>query len=190
MATKKEISLLPDSYNPNSFNARFIKWLTTIGRWVMTLTELIVISAFISRFWLDRKNSDLSDLIRQKQAILESTQYFESEFLSLQQRLSFIKNFYSQDFGYSSKINTLIESTPSDLIYQNLSLAPDSTTQKISASATVTAFSESSIIKFISNLMANTSIETVNINRIEKKMKENNYSISFSVVFKNSPPQI
>ena len=71
---------MPDSYNPNSFNARFIKWLTTIGRWVMTLTELIVISAFISRFWLDRKNSDLSDLIRQKQAILESTQYFESEF--------------------------------------------------------------------------------------------------------------
>jgi len=76
MANKKELSLLPDSSNPNSFSARFIKWVTTIGRWVMTLTELIVISAFISRFWLDRKNSDLSDLIRQKQAILESTQEF------------------------------------------------------------------------------------------------------------------
>ena len=190
MANKKELSLLPDSDNSNSFNVRFIKWLTTIGRWVMTLTELIVISAFISRFWLDRKNSDLSDLIRQKQAILESTQYFESEFLSLQQRLSFIKDFYSQDSGYGSKINTLIESTPSDLIYKNLSLNPNPNTKKISASATVIAFSESSIIKFISNLMSNTAIEAVNISKIEKKMKENNYSISFSVIFKNSSQQI
>lgn len=190
MANKKELSLLPDSNNPNSFSARFIKWATTVGRWIMILTELIVISAFISRFWLDRKNSDLSDAIRQKQSILESTQDFELEFLALQKRLNFIKTFYSQNHEYSSKIDSLVNSTPSDLIYKNLSIKPDVTTNKINADATVIAFSEPSIIKFISNLMSNSDIETVKINQIEKKAKENNYSISFSAVFKNSSQKL
>lgn len=190
MATKKELSLLPDSSNPNSFSARFIKWVTTIGRWVMTLTELIVISAFISRFWLDRKNSDLSDLIRQKQSILESTQEFESDFLSLQKRLSFIKSFYDQNYQYSNKINSLITSTPPDLIYQNLVITPDQSTRKISASATITASTEASVIKFISNLRSNTDIETVTIDQIEKKLQEDNYSITFHITFKDSIAQL
>ncbi|MCW1949570.1 MAG: hypothetical protein KIH89_003985 [Candidatus Shapirobacteria bacterium] len=185
MAIKKELSLLPDSDNPNSFNARFIKWATTVGRWVMTLTELIVISAFLSRFWLDRKNSDLSDLIRQKQAILESTQEFESEFLSLQKRLTFIKSSYSQTQDYSSKINSLVSSTPQGLIYQDLSILVNPITKKINANANITAFSEDSVIDFISNLMSNSDIENVKINQIEKKPKENNYTISLSVIFKN-----
>lgn len=188
MATKKELSLLPDSYNPTSFNAVFIKWATTVGRWVMTLTELIVVSAFISRFWLDRQNSDLSDIIRQKQAILESTQEFETDYLSLQKRLDFIKAFYSQNHNYGDKIDSLINSTPPELIYKNINIT--NLSDKTNANAVVIAFNENSIIKFISNLMSNTDIETVRINQIEKKPKENNYSISFSVVFKNSPPQI
>lgn len=190
MANKKELSLLPDSSNPSSFSARFIKWVTTIGRWVMTLTELIVISAFISRFWLDRKNSDLSDLIRQKQAILESTQDFESDFLSLQKRLSFIKSFYNQNYQYGSKISSLISSTPPDLIYQSLVISSDATSKKISADATVTASSETSVIKFISNIRSNSDVETVTIDQIEKKSEENNYSISFRATFKDSLTKI
>ncbi len=187
MATKPELSLLPDENNPSSFNARMIKWLTTTGRWIIVITELVVISAFISRFWLDRKNSDLSEVIRQKQAILESTQEFEAKFLSFQKRLAFIKTFYSQNHNYSNKIDSLVNSTPQDLIYKNISLNTDDATQKVNATATVIAYTESSIIKFISNIMANTDIESVKINQIEKRAKENNYSISFSAVFKNSP---
>lgn len=186
MATKPELSLLPDENNPNSFGARFIKWLTTVGRWVIVLTELIVISAFVSRFWLDRKNSDLSEAIRQKQAILESTQSFEKDFLSFQKRLAFIKTFYGQNHHYSDNINSLVSSTPNDLTYQNISLNTGSGTEKTTATATVFAYTEDSIVKFISNLMSNTDIESVKINQIEKKPKENNYSISFYVVFKKN----
>lgn len=190
MAIKQELSLLPDSNNPNSFSAKFIKWLTTVGRWVIVLTELIVISAFISRFWLDRKNSDLSDVIRQKQAILESSQVFETKFLSFQKRLNFIKAFYGQNHDYSTKIDSLVGSAPKDLVYKNLNFTSDSSTNKINANATVTAFTEDSIIKFITNLMSNSDIETVKINQIEKKAKDNNYSISLSVVFKNFPVKL
>jgi Tfp pilus assembly protein PilN len=185
MATKKELSLLPDSENPDSFGAKLIKWLTTVGRWVIVLTELIVVSAFISRFWLDRKNSDLSETIRQQQAILETTQSFENDFNSFQQRLKFIRTFYNNEPQYSQKINTLIKSTPPDLIYQMISINKDET-NNVSANASLIAFNETSLISFINNLTLNPNIASVKINQIEKKQQENNYSVSIFVVFKNS----
>lgn len=185
MAVKKELSLLPDAENPNSFWAKTIKWLTTVGRWVIVLTELIVVSAFISRFWLDRKNSDLSETIRQQQAILESTQDFEAEFNSFQQRLGFIDKFYQNDPRYVTKINSIVNSTPEGLVYQTLSLKKDED-NNVSASVSLIAFNESSIITFINNLTLNPDIQSININQIEKKQQENNYLISVSVVFKNS----
>jgi Tfp pilus assembly protein PilN len=184
MAIKKELSLLPDSENPNSFSARVIKWLTTVGRWVIVFTELVVVSAFISRFWLDRQNSDLSETLRQQQAILESTQSFESEFKSFQQRLDFIADFYQNDPQYDQKITALINSTPKDLVYQTLSIKKDEDSKNVSAVASLIAFNETSIITFINNLTLNPNIETIKINQIEKKQQENNYSINISVVFK------
>jgi hypothetical protein len=187
MATKKELSLLPDSENPNSFSARAIKWLSTVGRWIIVLTELIVVTAFISRFWLDRKNSDLSEVIRQQQAIIESTQTFEKEFNSFQQRLKFIKDFYATSPSYDDKMSVLVKSTPPDLIYKNLALKPDiNDSNKVNANASLIAFKEDSIVNFITNLMINDQIESVTINQIEKKSQENSYSVTLSVVFKNS----
>jgi len=76
------------------------------------------------------------------------------------------------------------------LIYQSLIINPDTTNKKISANATVTASSEASVIKFISNIRSNSDIETVTIDQIEKKAEENNYSISFRVTFKDSLTKI
>jgi len=183
MATKKEISLLPETENPNSFGAKFFKWLTTVGRWVIILTELIVISAFISRFWLDRKNSDLSETVRQQEAILSSTKYFETEYASFQERLKTIKDFYSNQPEYDQQLISLIDSTPNNLIYDNLSIQKDSESDQTIATASLIAVNEDSIVDFISNLMLNPNIKTVNINKIEKKPKENNYTVSISIIF-------
>lgn len=191
MATKKELSLLPDSENPNSFSARAIKWLSTVGRWIIVMTELIVVTAFISRFWLDRKNSDLSEVIRQQQAIIESTQTFEKEFNSFQQRLKFIKDFYVTSPSYDDKISVLVKSTPPDLIYKSLSLkCENSDNDRVNANANLIAFKEDSIVSFITNLMVNDQIDSVTINQIEKKSQENSYSVTLSVVFKNSTSKI
>ncbi|MDD4785127.1 MAG: hypothetical protein PHH12_01590 [Candidatus Shapirobacteria bacterium] len=184
MAAKKEISLLPESENPRSFSARFFKWITTTGRVTIILTELIVISVFISRFWLDRKNSDLSEISRQKQAILESTIPFEKEFVQLQQRLTYIKDFYSNQPDYSQQIDSLITSTPEDLFYDDISVSKDEKSNLITINTSLIAFREESIVSFITNLMLNPDIDQVNVNKIEKKEKENTYSILITLFFK------
>jgi hypothetical protein len=47
MPAKKEISLLPDEENADSLSARIVRWITTVGRYVIVFTELIVIGAFV-----------------------------------------------------------------------------------------------------------------------------------------------
>jgi hypothetical protein len=184
MAAKKEISLLPESENPRSFGSRFLKWITTTGRVTIILTELIVISVFVSRFWLDRKNSDLSEVLRQKQAILESVIPFEQEFVGLQQRLAYIKDFYSNQPEYSQQIDSLITSTPQNIFYENLSISKDEKLKSTTINTSLTAYKEEDIVSFITNLMLNPDIDQVNVNKIEKKERENQYSISLTLFFK------
>ena len=184
MPAKKEISLLPDEENPNSPSARFLQWITTVGRFVIVFTELIVISAFISRFWLDRKNSDYSDILRQQKAILESTQAFEKEYSLLQQRLKVIKDFYSKTPEYNSKIISLTESTPNDIVYNSLVVENDINRKSIVANIDLTSYREESIVDFITNLTVNENIQIVDVKSIEKKPKENQYSVKLFLVFK------
>jgi len=189
MAVKKEISLLPEADNPNSFGAVFFKWLTTVGRWIIVVTELIVILAFISRFWLDRKNSDLSEIVRQQQSILDSTKYFESEYTSFQERLTNIKEAYASQPKYDQYLFSLIKSTPQDLIYDTISTQKNSNNE-ITATASLISSNEESIVNFVSNLMLNPDIKTVEINKIEKKPKENNYTILVSLIFNSKTSKI
>jgi Tfp pilus assembly protein PilN len=185
MAVKKEISFLPDSENLNSFSARLLNWLTTIGRFIIVFTELIVISAFISRFWLDRKNSDLSEIIRQRKAIIESTQDFQSEYTLLQQRLKYIEQFYNNQPDFPAKITSLVVSTPPDITFSKLTVSQNPKNQNLTASFLLSSTKESSIVDFISNLSVNPDIKSVNVESIEKKQKESTYTVSISLIFNN-----
>ncbi len=185
MPAKKEPSLLPDSQNANTLIARVLRWITTVGRFVIVFTELIVISAFLSRFWLDRKNSDLSDVIRQQKAILESTQDFEKEFVLLQQRLQTIKELYASRYEYDHKVQTLVDSVPPDIIYNLLSLQPSSD-GFINADLNLISYKEESIVDFITNLIVNPDIQSVEVQRIEKKPKDSRYLVKILLTFKKT----
>lgn len=182
MPAKRELSLLPDSQNVNSPIARALKWVTTVGRVVIVFTELIVISAFLSRFWLDRRNSDLSEVIRQQKAILESTSDFEKEYTVLQKRLKAIKDSYSSRISYHNHLKTLIDSTSSDIIYNALSFKL-SEENKVVATLDLITYKEDTIIDFVTNLTVNPDINNVEVHRIEKKPKDTRYHVSISFTF-------
>ena len=185
MPPKKEISLLPEENNPHSFSNRFIRWLTTAGRYVIVFTELVVVLAFLSRFWLDRKNADLSETLRQQKAILESTKEFENEFTLLQQRLNFVDKFYQQSPEYVPKIQSIVESSPPGVVYNRLSLSRVPESAHVQTDMVVYVYQESSIVDFVTNLILNPQIGTVNIRSIEKKPKDTKYIVSLTLSFIN-----
>jgi hypothetical protein len=186
MPVKKEMSFLPSAEDVNSLSARIIRWLTTVGRFVIVFTELIVICAFLSRFWLDRTNSDLSEIIRQQKAIIDSTTSFEKDYSQLQKRLKLIKKLYASQPDFRSRLETLVESTPEDITFTGLSISHDPQTNEISATVNLVAFQETSIVNFISNLMVNPNISTVDIKTIEKKPNDARYNINLTLIFSKS----
>jgi hypothetical protein len=188
MPAKKEISLLPDEENINSLSSRIIRYLTTVGRYIIVFTELIVIGAFLSRFWLDRKNSDLSEVIRQQKAIMQSTGNFEKDYNELKIRLETIKTFYSSQPDFKSKISSITTSTPLDIIYRTFAISQSPTTGKTAASISLIAYNEESIVNFISNIILNPDIASVSVNSIEKQPKDTKYNISISLSFKPNGP--
>jgi Tfp pilus assembly protein PilN len=181
MPVKKAMSLLPDSENASSLVSRIIRWTTTAGRFVIVFTELIVITAFLSRFWLDRKNSDLSEVIRQQKAILESTADFEKEYNSLQSRLGFVKDYYAQAVNYGPCLATLAESAPQGVVFTNLTLTRTATLPQISLEAAV--YQENTIIDFVTNLVSNPLFSSVEVKSIEKKPRDAKYLLNLTLVY-------
>jgi hypothetical protein len=186
MPYKKEISLLPDKDNPNSLSGRILSWISNVGRYVIVFTELIIIGIFFSRFSLDRTNSDISEAIRQKESMLNSTREFEKDYIILQEKIKTIKNFYEEDNNYGNKIVYLADRTPSDIIYENLAL--NKTEGRLTANLSLIAYNEKSLVDFITNLSIDSEknpISSVDIKTIEKKNKENKYDINLQLIFKN-----
>ncbi len=185
----KKITLLPESENANSFFARTLRWLTTAGRAVIICTEIVVIGAFLSRFYLDRKNSDLSEVIRQQKAIFEATKEFEKEFAVLQKQLDLIKNLKLQNPSFKDKIEMLTSSTPENITYQNLTLKYDTKIKAAKASLIVTSFQDSALVSFIQNLALNPNIAKVEVKQIDKKPKVADFSVSIDITFAPDKPQ-
>lgn len=179
MSDKRELSLLPDESNNSSFSARVIRYLTTIGRYIIVFTELIVISAFISRFWLDRQNSDLSESLRQQKAILESTFEFEKEYTSLQTRLKYISDNYNNQPAYVDNIKAIVTSIAPDVFFQKLSINPDT------ATLSLYSYQEDSLVNTIVNMSLNPSFNSIDIRKIEKKSKDSKYFVDLSLTFKS-----
>jgi len=178
MPVKREISLLPDESNNNSFSARVIRYLTTVGRYIIVFTELIVISAFISRFWLDRQNSDLSESLRQQKAILESTSEFEKEYTSLQGRLKYISDNYKNQPNYIENIKAIVSSVSPDVFFQKLSVNPDD------AILSLYSYQEDSLVSTIVNMSLNPNFSAIDIRKIEKKSKDSKYFVDLLLTFK------
>lgn len=95
-ANSISINLLGDSDMEHTPVGRIVMWAVTYGRYIMIGTEIIVLLAFISRFSLDRKLTDLKEEVSQKQDIIEANLPFEQEVRTLQDKLSKIKTIINQ----------------------------------------------------------------------------------------------
>lgn len=184
MPAKKEPSLLPESENAASVSARLIRWLTTVGRFIIVFTELFVVLAFLSRFYFDRKNADISETVRQQKAILETTKQFESDYTLLQQRLKFIQNFNANSQNkLTDRLLSLSQSAPPEIVFSSLTI-PDAQSKTLTANLTVSAPSQAGIVDFVTNLTLNSEVDSIDIQKIEKKDNDTSYTLNLTILFK------
>lgn len=162
MPADASINLLDDTSSGNTPVGRIVNWAVTYGRYIMIGTEIMVLLAFISRFSLDRKLTDLKEEVSQKQDIIQANALFERDVRTLQDKLSKIKTLLaapSASFDVFPLFQSLIP-TGTYLISLNLNK------EKVAAQAI--SGSTGSFAQFITNLQYAGALSAIEINDITR----------------------
>lgn len=115
MAAPKKINLLTQEGFEHTKLGRALNWALSAGRVVVIVTELIVIVAFLSRFWLDRRLTDLNTQNLALQTQVEASAEFEKQFRSAQERLSTYQKIDSQENINSELVSKISSALPADV---------------------------------------------------------------------------
>jgi len=121
-ARKKEINLLPKEPWETGILGQLIPWTLSVGRYVVVFVELIVISAFLYRFGLDRKLTDLNEKIKQKQAVVSSYGDLEAKFNRAQGQLQKIKATEEAPVKIDEVLDHISQITPADAAYDSITI--------------------------------------------------------------------
>jgi Tfp pilus assembly protein PilN len=163
---------------------RLISWATTYGRYIMITTEIIVLLAFISRFSLDRKNTDLTEELTQKRAIVEANIGFEKDIKSLQANLTTAKSLLTDQAKPVELIQTIQTILPPDVYLRSLDIANN----KLAISAT--AGTTAGFSQFLSNLQVTKDIQNVLLGDITRLPTTGiEFELSADVALKPKPAQ-
>lgn len=176
MAAQKfsKINLLPKDAFEFSTLGRVLRWALTSGRVLVVLTEFVVILAFGSRFYYDRKLNDLMETIDQKQAVVESYADIEKQMRDLLAREKIIDNYLKNNLRVSERIRQIKSVTPAGVSYEQITVMP--TNLDLSGRAG----SETAFYQVLTGLTALPDVTEVSVGGInfEQKFGQVNFKIN------------
>lgn len=170
---QKLINLLPQEEFEASITGRVLRWTMTTFRYIVIVTEIIVMGAFLSRFWLDAQNADLNDTLDIKTAQIKAQADFEKQFRDLQARLA-ISSDMEKDGRPTDIIGIIVSKMPGEITLNAISY------QDGKASINGTASTELSIAQFIANLKADKTFKSVSLGQVTSS-QSNQADTVFSV---------
>lgn len=153
-----KINLLPSEEFEDSTFGRVLRWALTTFRVIVIGVEVVVIAAFLSRFFLDAKNNDLTDEIEIKQARILAEADFEKEFRLTQKRLDIFSVLSGKQEGQA--ITSVSSAMPSDVVLETMTVDDKSVLLKGRST------NEASISQFIVNLDSSEEFEKVSLSSV------------------------
>lgn len=155
-----KINLYPEDSFFDSLPGRVMRWLVGAGRHLIIFTELVVITSFFSRFYLDRQLTDLNNEVLQKQAVVESYGSFENQFRQAQQQVADVERVLLQQ-GRLEVFTLLSKQMPPDVSLTSLSLGSGGVSLQGKAG------SLRSLSQFIENLKATSDFQRISVSQVE-----------------------
>ncbi len=145
MPKNKAINLLPQEEFSTSTTGRVLRWATGTFRLIVIATEVVVMGAFLSRFWLDAQNSNLNNAIKIKSSQISAQSDLEKQFREIQIKLNIFDKI-SQTHNGSSLIEKISSNVPQNIVLTRISLS------KGGIQVSGTTASDSEIIQFVNSL--------------------------------------
>ena len=125
MAVKQgfsHINLLPKDSFEFSPLGRFLNWATTAGKVLVVMTEFVVLLAFGSRFYFDKKLNDLSEVLDQKQAQINAFSETETQIRLVLAKQAPINTYLKNNLNLLSKYTTLAKIMPQGVTLEKLTV--------------------------------------------------------------------
>ncbi len=177
-----EINLLPQEEFEASAIGRVLKWLLGTFRYIVISTEMIVMIAFLSRFWLDARSADLVDAINQKKAIVASYKTFEGQFRSTQDKITLFNKFGGDNLKMSPVIKDISSAVSSDITLSEIVVNGGK------VEITAVTQNESSASNFIANLNNSAHLTNVGLEAVESKQGTTSLSFTIKATIKGGVP--
>lgn len=172
-ARQEQINLLPGKGFEATTGGRILAWILSTFRIIVIVTEVIVMVAFLSRFWLDAQNTDLAEEIEEKQAVLSASLNFEKQFKDAQKRLEIFSTLTSKGELFNQTLTTITSHLPDDLFLTSLSFK-ESGSEEIKSTKKASQIdiegaspNERSIQQFLVNLDSSNQFSSIVINQIK-----------------------
>lgn len=108
-----------------SFSGQVLSWALTYGRYIIIITQIIVLSVFFLRFRVDREHTDLKESVSQKQALVESVSDLETEIRRVQGKLVYIKQITNGQKSILNLLRFFQDITPTDTVFSSISVNAD-----------------------------------------------------------------
>jgi len=159
VAKNKLINLLPQEEFEASTLGRILRWAMGSFRIIVIVTEMIVMGAFLSRFWLDAQNSTLSDSIKTASIQIQVQSDFEKKFRSVQSKLNVFKQITS-NVKASDRIDNISQKIPKGIVISNI------TVHDISTDIKGDSDSEANVAQFVSNIKSDPNVKKVDLNTL------------------------
>jgi Tfp pilus assembly protein PilN len=179
MAKKKKKAVQINLLQKEDFSAttagRVLSWILSTFRIIVIVTEILVMLAFLSRFWLDAQNTDLNEQIKQKQAVLVASLPFEKDFKDTQARLKIFSGFAEEEGIIADSFGTISSRLPPDVLLNSIAY--------IEGGVEIQGFAvnEKSIQQFIVNLYDEGSIEEVTLGKVAFNLENQLLSFTLTV---------
>jgi Tfp pilus assembly protein PilN len=160
MPKNKFINLLPQEEFEASTLGRVLRWAMGTFRIIVIVTEMVVMGAFLSRFWLDAENSNLADSIKIASAQIQVQSEFEKEFRGLQTKLAIIKQLVGGPKS-SDRFLELAAKTPPGVSITSIGV------QDLTGTVKGASDTETAIAQFISNLKTDPNIKKISLGSLD-----------------------
>ena len=158
---KRSINLLPRDAFETSTLGVVLEWALIFGKWAVILTQLVVMSAFLYRFTLDRNLTDLRKSIAKNVAIVKSYEQVERDYvLTHKQVAQATKAMVSQDIILGT-LSDITQSTPLDVWYDRIAISANSLTLA-AYSSSLAGFGH-----FLTAAQENPKFSNVSVSKIE-----------------------
>lgn len=174
-----DINILKPQGNPEKFYFRITRWALSTGRYIIIFVEIIVLTAFVSRFKFDSDLADTKEKIDAQIPFIESLKIDESIARQTQLQLATIKDIRENSVDYSLVLQSIANQTPQGVKLSSLNLTKES--NKVIFKLAGKAETNTDLASFMAGLREDKQFSEVNLNTVGVEQSVISFSVSGNV---------